>query len=222
MLTITKYHKHICYRKDGNRLGKRKEQIVLAKELERSMLKHKINSYAGTVNVGRSINIGCATVGIGRHVHASIGSMGTGIITINGIPYNSMDEFDRPVSDKGISQYIDFQFKARKAYKMETKLEDGDHTYYKPLEGAMLKPNVAEDRIWEAKKWEAELQNSYPENINPIRITPLPFREAGKSKDWLLEKIESATNDDIEPEYINNWIQTPSTIEVIDEQIKTK
>lgn len=72
------------------------------------------------------------------------------------------------------------------------------------------------------KEIQAELQNSYPENINPFRITPLPFREAGKSKDWLLEKIESATNDDIEPEYINNWIQTPSTIEVIDEQIKTK
>lgn len=127
MLTITKYHKHICYRKDGNRLGKRKEQMILTKALERSMLKHKINSYAGTVNVGRSINIGCATVGIGRHVHASIGSMGRGVITINGIPYNSMDEFDRPVSDKDISQYIDFQFKARKAYNMETKLEDGVH-----------------------------------------------------------------------------------------------
>lgn len=127
MLTITKYGKSLCYRKDGNRLGKRKEQIVLTKALERSMLKHEINSYAGTVNVGRSINIGCTTVGIGRHVHASIGSMGRGIITINGIPYNSMDEFDRPVSDKDISQYIDFQFKARKAYKMETKLEDGDH-----------------------------------------------------------------------------------------------
>lgn len=169
MLTITKYHKHICYRKDGNRLGKRKEQIVLAKALERSMLKHKINSYAGTVNVGRSINIGCATVGIGRHVHASIGSMGTGIITINGIPYNSMDEFDRPVSDKDVSQYIDFQFKARKAYKMETKLEDGDHTYYKPLEGVMLKPNVAEDRIWEAKKWEAG--NIYP---HVVQLTDVP------------------------------------------------
>ena len=48
------------------------------------------------------------------------------------------------------------------------------------------------------------------------------FREAGKSKDWLLEKIESTANGNIASEYINNWIQTPSTIKVIDEQIKTK
>lgn len=126
MLTITKYHKHICYRKDGNRLGKRKEQGILTKALERSMIKHEINSYAG--RMGNRINrcvvgAGMATVPL----YASIGSMGTGIITINGIPYNSMDEFDRAVSDKDKSQYIDFQFKARKAYKMETKLEDGVH-----------------------------------------------------------------------------------------------
>ncbi len=168
MLTITKYHKHICYRKDGNRLGKRKEQIVLAKALERSMLKHEINSYAG--RMGKRIN--CCVVGAGMAAvprYASIGSMGTGIITINGIPYNSMDEFDRAVSDNDISQYIDFQFKARKAYKMETKLEDGDHTYYKPLEGVMLKPNVAEDRIWEAKKWEAD--NFYP---HVVQLTNVP------------------------------------------------
>lgn len=168
MLTITKYHKHICYRKDGNRLGKRKEQNVLAKALERSMLKHEINSYAG--RMGKRIN--CCVVGAGMATvpqYASIGSMGTGIITINGIPYNSMDEFDRPVSDKDITQYIDFQFKARKAYKMETKLEDGNHTYYKPLEGVMLKPNVVEDRIWEVKKWEAD--NFYP---HIVQLTEVP------------------------------------------------
>ena len=47
MLTITKYGKSLCYRKDGNRLGRRKEQDILTKALERSMLKHEINSYAG-------------------------------------------------------------------------------------------------------------------------------------------------------------------------------
>lgn len=172
MLTITKYHKHICYRKDGNRLGKRKEQIVLAKELERSMLKHKINSYAGTVYGGPLDASKCASIGVGsdtvyrgmfgnnNHIHSSIGSMGTSIITIDGIPYNSMDEFDRPVSDKDKAQYMDLQFNARKAYKAEYRLEEGTNTY-KPLEGAMLKPNKAEDRI--------QIVTSSMENVIPLK-----------------------------------------------------
>ena len=136
MLTITKYGKSLCYRKDGNKLGRRKEQGILTKALERSMLKHEINSYAG--RMGNRIN--CCVVGAGMSAvprYASIGSMGTGIITVNGIPYNSMDEFDRPVSDKDIAQCIDFQFNARKAYKVEYRLEEGTNTY-KPLENDKL------------------------------------------------------------------------------------
>lgn len=167
MLTITKYGKSLCYRKDGNRLGRRKEQDILTKALERSMLKQAINSYAGTVYGGPLDASKCASIGVGsdtvyrgmfgnnNHIHSSIGSMGTGIITIDGIPYNSMDEFDRPVSDKDKAQYLDFQFNARKAYKAEYRLEEGTNTY-KPLEGVMLKPNKVEDSIWEAKKWEAD------------------------------------------------------------------
>ena len=146
MLTITKYGKSLCYRKDGNRLGRRKEQNVLTKALERSMLKHEINSYAG--RMGKRIN--CCVVGAGIRTvprYASIGSMGTGIITIDGIPYNSMDEFDRPVSDKDKAQCIDFQFNARKAYNVEYRLEEGANTY-KPLEGVMLNmSSSAWDRI---------------------------------------------------------------------------
>lgn len=180
MLTITRYGKSLCYRKDGNRLGRRKEQDILAKALERSMLKHEINSYAGTVYGGPLDASKCASIGVGsdtvyrgmfgnnNHIHSSIGSMGTGIITVNGIPYNSMDEFDRPVSDKDKAQYIDFQFNARKAYKAEYRLEEGTNTY-KPLEGVMLKPNKAEDRIWEAKKWEAD--NFYP---HVVQLTEVP------------------------------------------------
>lgn len=167
MLTITRYGKSLCYRKDGNRLGRRKEQDILTKALERNMLKHEINSYAG--RMGKRIN--CCVVGAGMRAvpqYASIGSMGTGIITVNGIPYNSMDEFDRHVSDKDIAQYIDFQFNARKAYKAEYRLEEGTNTY-KPLEGVMLKPNKAEDRIWEAKKWEAD--NFYP---HVVQLTEVP------------------------------------------------
>lgn len=167
MLTITKYGKSLCYRKDGNRLGRRKEQDILTKALERSMLKHEINSYAG--RMGKRIN--CCVVGAGMSAvpqYASIGSMGTGIITVNGIPYNSMDEFDRHVSGKDKAQYVDFQFNARKAYKAEYRLEEGTNTY-KPLEGVMLKPNKAEDRIWEAKKWEAD--NFYP---HVVQLTEVP------------------------------------------------
>ena len=180
MLTITRYGKSLCYRKDGNRLGRRKEQDILTKALERSMLKQAINSYAGTVYGGPLDASKCASIGVGsdtvyrgmfgnnNHIHSSIGSMGTGIITIDGIPYNSMDEFDRHVSDKDKAQYMDFQFNARKAYKAEYRLEEGTNTY-KPLEGVMLKPNKAEDRIWEAKKWEAD--NFYP---HVVQLTEVP------------------------------------------------
>jgi hypothetical protein len=143
MLTITKYHKHLCYRKDGNRLGRRKEQAILAKTLERSMLKHEINSYAG--RMGKSINYCVVDAGmVGRgHMPTSFGSMGAGIITVNGVPHNSMDEFDWPVSNSAKAQCMDLLFKARKAYKMETTLEEGDNTYIprKGLEGVTLKPN---------------------------------------------------------------------------------
>lgn len=146
MLTITKYGKSLCYRKDGNRLGRRKEQGILTKALERSMIKHEINSYAG--RMGNRINRCVVGAGIGAMpLYASIGSMGTGIITVNGIPYNSMDEFDRHVSDKDKSQYIDFQFNARKVYKVEYRLEEGTNTY-KPLEDDKLNiDSSAWDRI---------------------------------------------------------------------------
>lgn len=98
--------------------------------------------------------------------------------------------------------------------KLGTMLKGGIRLFNKDDHGNLVKVTK---EIYE------ELQNSYPENINPFSIRPLPFREAGIHKDWLIKKIKDVNNEDsIESDYINIWTQTPSTIKVIDEQIKTK
>ena len=118
-----------------------------------------------------------------------------------------------PIPVKDTTKYEVSEQDGMVKVKLGTILKGGIRLYNRDDHGNLVRVT---------KEIQEEIQNSYPENINPFSITPLPFREAGKSKDWLLEKIESTANGNTASEYINNWIQTPSTIKVIDEQIKTK
>lgn len=93
--------------------------------------------------------------------------------------------------------------------KLGTMLKGGIRLFNKDDHGNLVRVT---------KELQEEIQNSYPTNINPLNITPLPFRESGKHKDWLIKKIEDVDNKNIGvSEYLNTWIKSPSTIEVIDE-----
>lgn len=85
--------------------------------------------------------------------------------------------------------------------KLGTMLKGGIRLFNKDDHGNLVRVTK---EIYE------ELQNSYPENINPFSIRPLPFREAGIHKDWLIKKIKDVNNEDsIESDFINIWTRRP-------------